>query len=63
MKADGVEYEERMERLQEVTYPKPLSELLWHAVRRVPHEPPVGERPSGVAEVRSGRNRLRWDRS
>ncbi|MEV1046386.1 DUF3516 domain-containing protein [Streptomyces sp. NPDC049916] len=31
MKADGVEYEERMERLQEVTYPKPLSELLWHA--------------------------------
>ncbi|PCG85819.1 DEAD/DEAH box helicase [Streptomyces sp. WZ.A104] len=31
MKADGVEYEERMERLQDVTYPKPLSELLWHA--------------------------------
>ncbi|CAO0833215.1 Helicase OS=Streptomyces microflavus OX=1919 GN=Smic_05630 PE=4 SV=1 [Streptomyces microflavus] len=31
MKADGVEYEERMERLQEATYPKPLSELLWHA--------------------------------
>ncbi|MCO6722907.1 DUF3516 domain-containing protein, partial [Streptomyces sp. Vc714c-19] len=28
MKADGVEYEERMERLQDVTYPKPLEELL-----------------------------------
>ena len=28
MKADGVEYEERMERLQEVTYPKPLEELI-----------------------------------
>ena len=28
MKADGVEYEERMERVQEVTYPKPLEELL-----------------------------------
>ncbi|MBR2835515.1 MAG: DUF3516 domain-containing protein [Coriobacteriales bacterium] len=28
MKADGVEYDERMERLQEVTYPKPLEELL-----------------------------------
>ena len=28
MKADGVEYEERMERLQDVTYPKPLSDLL-----------------------------------
>ena len=28
MKADGVEYEERMERVQEVTYPKPLEDLL-----------------------------------
>jgi superfamily II RNA helicase len=28
MKADGLDYEERMERLQEVTYPKPLAELL-----------------------------------
>ncbi|MDO4429577.1 MAG: DUF3516 domain-containing protein [Atopobiaceae bacterium] len=28
MKAEGVEYDERMERLQEVTYPKPLEELL-----------------------------------
>ena len=28
MKADGVEYEERLERIAEVTYPKPLEELL-----------------------------------
>jgi superfamily II RNA helicase len=28
MKADGVEYEERMARLQEITHPKPLAELL-----------------------------------
>jgi superfamily II RNA helicase len=28
MKADGVEYDERMERLDSVTYPKPLAELL-----------------------------------
>ena len=28
MKAEGVEYDERMERLREVTYPKPLDELL-----------------------------------
>ncbi len=28
MKADGVDYEERLERLQEVTYPKPLEEML-----------------------------------
>jgi hypothetical protein len=31
MKRDGIEYEERMERLQEITYPKPLEELLEHA--------------------------------
>ena len=28
MKAEGVEYEERMERLEDVTYPKPLEDLL-----------------------------------
>ena len=28
MKADGIEYEERMERLADVTYPKPLEELI-----------------------------------
>ncbi len=28
MKADGIEYEERMELLEEVTWPKPLAELL-----------------------------------
>jgi superfamily II RNA helicase len=28
MKADGVEYEERIEKIAEVTYPKPLEELL-----------------------------------
>ena len=28
MKADGIEYEERMERLTDVTYPKPLEDLI-----------------------------------
>ncbi|HAM15641.1 MAG TPA: DUF3516 domain-containing protein [Eggerthellaceae bacterium] len=28
MKAEGIEYEERMERLEEITYPKPLEDLL-----------------------------------
>ncbi|MCW4458234.1 RNA helicase [Microbacterium sp. MPKO10] len=28
MKADGIEYEERMERLEQITWPKPLAELL-----------------------------------
>jgi superfamily II RNA helicase len=31
MKADGMEYEERMEALEDVTYPRPLAELLEHA--------------------------------
>jgi hypothetical protein len=31
MKADGIEYDRRMELLDEVTYPKPLEELLGHA--------------------------------
>ncbi|MFJ6217330.1 DEAD/DEAH box helicase [Streptomyces sp. NPDC092296] len=46
MKADGVEYEERMERLQEISYPKPLEELLQHAydVYRRAH-PWIGDHP------------------
>lgn len=31
MKADGVEYEERLDRIAEVTYPRPLRELLFAA--------------------------------
>ncbi|MCI8468561.1 MAG: DUF3516 domain-containing protein [Eggerthellaceae bacterium] len=31
MKADGVEYEERLERLADVTYPRPLEDVLDHA--------------------------------
>jgi superfamily II RNA helicase len=31
MKAEGIEYDERMELLEEVSYPKPLEELLEHA--------------------------------
>jgi len=33
MKADGIEYDERMELLEEVTYPQPLAEGLLHALR------------------------------
>ena len=33
MKADGIEYEERMALLEEVTYPKPLAEPLGQALR------------------------------
>ena len=31
MKAEGIEYEERMELLEDVTYPRPLEDLLGHA--------------------------------
>jgi superfamily II RNA helicase len=31
MKAEGIEYEERMELLEDVSYPRPLAELLEHA--------------------------------
>ena len=46
MKADGIEYEERMERLADISYPKPLEELLEHAyeVYRRAH-PWIGDHP------------------
>ncbi|WP_327063381.1 DEAD/DEAH box helicase [Kitasatospora griseola] len=46
MKRDGIEYEERMNRLQEITYPKPLEEQLGHAydVYRRAH-PWIGDHP------------------
>ncbi|WP_069812208.1 DEAD/DEAH box helicase [Streptomyces sp. TP-A0874] len=52
MKADGVEYEERMERLQEITYPQPLEELLFQAygVYRKSH-PWVGDHPLSPKSV------------
>jgi superfamily II RNA helicase len=52
MKAEGVEYEERMERLQDVTYPQPLEELLSHAygVYRKSH-PWVGDHPLSPKSV------------
>ncbi|MFD6054036.1 DEAD/DEAH box helicase [Agromyces sp. NPDC060279] len=34
MKQEGIEYEERMARLEDVTWPKPLEELLSHAFER-----------------------------
>lgn len=52
MKADGVEYEERMELLQDVSYPKPLEDLLFHAygVYRKSH-PWVGDHPLSPKSV------------
>ncbi|GAA0451557.1 DUF3516 domain-containing protein [Streptomyces sp. NPDC046215] len=52
MKAEGVEYEDRMERLMDVTYPRPLEELLSHAydVYRKSH-PWVGDHPLSPKSV------------
>ncbi|HEX5566560.1 MAG TPA: DUF3516 domain-containing protein, partial [Streptomyces sp.] len=52
MKADGVEYEERMERLMDITHPRPLEELLFHAygVYRKSH-PWVGDHPLSPKSV------------
>ncbi len=53
LKAEGVEYDERMERLEEVTYPKPNAEAIYTAFNRfAAHHPWVaGEniRPKTVA--------------
>ncbi|WP_078655036.1 DEAD/DEAH box helicase [Streptomyces sp. NRRL F-5630] len=52
MKADGVEYEERMERLQEIGYPKPLEELLFHAYDTYRRSHPwVGDHPLSPKSV------------
>ena len=52
MKAEGVEYEERMERLMDIGYPQPLADLLFHAygVYRRSH-PWVGDHPLSPKSV------------
>ncbi|RMI31617.1 DEAD/DEAH box helicase [Streptomyces triticirhizae] len=52
MKAEGIEYEERMERLMDISYPRPLDELLFHAfgLYRRSH-PWVGDHPLSPKSV------------
>ena len=40
MKADGLDYDERMDKLQEITYPKPLEDMLDAAFDRYRHDVP-----------------------
>ena len=47
MKAEGIEYEERMARLEEVTWPKPLDELLEAALDDLPAGRTRGSRTRG----------------
>ena len=56
MKADGIEYDERMELLDEVTWPKPLQELLEHTYELYRQRAPVGRSGRGVTEVGRARH-------
>ena len=52
MKAAGVEYEERIERLAEISYPKPLAELLGHAYELYRRAHPwIGDHPVSPKSV------------
>ena len=49
MKAEGIEYDQRMELLEEVTYPKPLEELLDAAFETYRADPAVGAATSSCS--------------
>ncbi len=56
MKADGIEYDERIELLDEVTYPKPLRGTARTHLRGVPADQPVGRRRTPVPQVGGARD-------
>ena len=56
MKADGIEYEERMALLEDVTWPKPLDELLHAALETYRRGAPWVEDARLVAEVGGARH-------
>ena len=69
MKAEGIEYDERMELLEDVTYPQPLMELLDRRLRDLPQGAPVGRglraqaQVGGPGHVRAGHDVHRVRRS
>ena len=56
MKADGVDYETRLELLDSVTYPKPLADTARGRVQHLPPRPSLGRRLRGIAEVSGPRH-------
>lgn len=60
MKAEGVEYDERIERLQEVTYPKPGEEFIYNTYNRYRTENPYlsedSVRPKSIAREMAERH-------
>ena len=61
MKAEGIEYDERMELLEEITYPRPLEELLGARLRGLPRSPTRGP-PTGSCR-RSPSSAEMWERA
>ena len=57
MKADGIEYDERMELLEHVTWPTPLAELLEQSFETFAASQPWVRDFALVAEVRGARPR------
>ena len=55
MKADGIEYEERLERIQDVTYEKPLEDLLDAAFDKYCQEVPWAKRLPALSQERPAR--------
>ncbi len=51
MKADGIEYEERMDLLEAVTYPQPAGRPAGGRLQHLQARSPVGRRPRALAEV------------
>ena len=56
MKMQGIEYDERMELLEEVTYPRPLAEPLDGRPAPLPGDPSVGPGVRSVPEVHRARH-------
>ena len=56
MKADGIEYEERMALLDQITWPQPLAGAARGDVRDVPPDPPVAARGRPRPEVGAPRD-------
>ena len=61
MKAEGIEYEERMALLEDVSWPKPLDELLDRRAGDLPARAPVGRRRAAVAQVGGARHERAGD--
>ena len=56
MKADGLDYEQRMEELEKLEYPKPLADFVYQTFNHVRRSPPVGRRGEHPAEVHRARD-------